>query len=95
MQPSYEVACHAETTALQHSWSIEGWPAGVFPGTPQKARYLIRRNYDELLRAGALSRVGKQIVVLGDRYGRWLQLHTCDVPNYQIAPNRPQGAEAA
>jgi hypothetical protein len=73
---------------VPHSWAIESWPDSVFPGGPSKARYLVRRHHDELLRYGCLSRVGRTLVVLGARYQKWLELHSSSVPGYQIAANR-------
>lgn len=74
---------------IPHSWSIEHWPEHVHPGTPTRARYLVRANRDSLLAAGAISRVGREIVILGGRYSRWLEKNTANVPGYEIAANRP------
>ncbi len=79
-----------KAVAVPHSWSFETWPATVYPGTTSRARYVVRAHRDELIREGALARVGKEIIILGDRYARWLQRHTADVPNYQIAANKPR-----
>ena len=81
-----------KTTPIPHSWSLETWPREVYPCTTSRARYVIRVHRDELIRAGVLSRVGRELIVLGERYAKWLQLHTADVPGYQIAPNRPPQA---
>ncbi len=71
-----------------HSWGIEDWPASVFPHTPSRARYLVRANKDELIAAGALSRVGRELVVLGGKYTKWLEKRAAHVPGYEIAANR-------
>jgi hypothetical protein len=73
---------------IPHSWSIANWPADVHPGTRAGGRYLVRAHRDELFSAGALARVGRELVVLGDRYGKWLQKQTANVPGYEIAANR-------
>jgi hypothetical protein len=56
-----------------HSWDFEHWPPGVYPHSPLRAKYLIRANREALVRAGALTRIGREIVVLGAAYTRWLQ----------------------
>jgi len=75
-------------SSIPHSWTIESWPAGVYPNTASRARYVLRANRDELIAAGVLARVGRELVVLGERYSKWLQIHCADVPGYQIAPNQ-------
>lgn len=80
---------------ISPSWSIESWPSHVFPGTPQRARYVLRAHRAELITCGALARVGKELIVLGDRYQRWLERHTADVMGFDIAPNRARQEEPA
>jgi hypothetical protein len=75
-------------SVIPHSWPIDGWPPGVHPGTPERGRYVVRANKDALLRAGALVRVGRELVILGERYARWLEMQAANVPGYQIAANR-------
>jgi hypothetical protein len=74
-------------TDLPHSWAIENWPADVFPNNSTKGRYLVRMHRDELLACGALSRVGRTLIVLGDGYNKWLRKKAGRVPGYSIAPN--------
>lgn len=78
-----------------HSWDLEHWPQYVYPHTVSRARYLIRSNKDSLMVAGALSRVGREYVVIGERFSRWLEKQASNVPDYQIAANRDQHASAA
>jgi hypothetical protein len=80
---------------MQPSWSIENWPADMWPNTVDRARYVIRANKDSLLAAGALSRVGRELIIFGVRYQRWLERHAANVPDYEIAANvSPARAEA-
>ncbi len=79
---------HKQTAAIPHSWAIQNWPAEVHPGNATKGRYVVRTNRDELMREGALSSVGRELVILGDRYARWLEKRTSAVPGYEIAANR-------
>jgi hypothetical protein len=70
-----------------HSWDLENWPAHVWPHSAQRARYLIRIWKRELIAARALCRVGRQFVLLGVGYSRWLQSHGTRAARYDIAPN--------
>ena len=73
---------------VPHSWAVRDWPLGIFPGSSRSARWLIRCNKPELVAAGALVRVGRQLVVIGSRYSRWLERQASEVPGFDIAPNR-------
>jgi hypothetical protein len=73
---------------LPHSWSLESWPQHVYPHSPGRARYICRAHRNELLAAGALTRVGRDLVVFGAQYQAWLQSQTPRVSDFQIAPNR-------
>jgi hypothetical protein len=58
---------------VPHSWPVSKWPVGVFPNDPGDARNLVRFFRTELLAARALTRVGRRLVVMGDRYDAWLR----------------------
>lgn len=79
-------------TTAPHSWDLEHWPPTVYPHTTCRARYLLRAQRLDLLRAGALVRVGRELVVIGDRYTRWLQTRAADVPEYQSNANSARSA---
>jgi hypothetical protein len=80
---------------LPHSWGFEDWPDGVWPGKA-RARYVVRANRAELMRCGALSRPGRELVVLGAGYAYWLARASDRVEGFDIAPNRSaQDAAAA
>lgn len=87
----------AKAESLPHSWPAKDWPAHVFPGNAQRAKHVLRSNRTELLADGALARVGREIIVFGEGYGRWLARKTGRVDGYEIAPNRtlPETREAA
>ena len=55
-----------------HSWDFDNWPGAVWPNSPHRARWVVRSNRRELIAEGALSRVGKRVVILGQGYSRWL-----------------------
>jgi hypothetical protein len=76
-----------------HSWAIGDWPPFIYPNDPRKGRYLVRANRTALVEAGALIRVGRDLVVLGAGFSKWLAAQSDRVDGFEIAPNRP--AEAA
>lgn len=75
-------------TLIQHSWSIGTWPADVYPHSPERARYLVRANKSELICAGALSRVGRELVIIGERYAKWLERNTARAADFECPANR-------
>lgn len=79
-------------TPIPHSWSIGTWPTDVYPHDPERARYLVRANRNDLVAAGVLARVGREIVVLGQRYARWLERQSGAVPGFQCPANRAEKA---
>ena len=81
-------------TAIPHSWNIKGWPPDVYPSDPGKARYLIRANQDSLTRAGALARIGRELVVIGLPYTRWLQKGASRVTGYNCPANKSRSDAA-
>lgn len=75
-------------SSIPHSWDLEHWPDSVYPHGESRGRYLVRIYRDELIAGGVLTRVGRELVVLGARYSRWLERKTVDVPGFEIAANR-------
>ena len=73
---------------LPHSWRIVDWPRGVSPGGAAAGKYVVRANRDELLALGALSRVGRDLTVLGEGYARFLARKIDRVPGY-VPPGLP------
>lgn len=61
-----------QTPEIPHSWGLATWPPSVYPNDPARARWILRSYRHELLAAGALTRSGKALVVLGRGYARWL-----------------------
>jgi hypothetical protein len=77
-----------QATKVPHSWDIENWPPDVYPNRSSRGRYLVRCHRDELMAAGAVTRIGRDLVVLGAAYAGWLQRNSSRVSGYEIAPNR-------
>jgi hypothetical protein len=67
---------------------------GVYPNTTESAKWLVRVHRDDLLREGAIARVGRELIVFGARYTRWLEKQSSRVADYQIAPNRTEAPAA-
>lgn len=66
----------AQRIVVEHrfgdSWKVRDWPTHVFPGSVKSGRHLVNCNCDSLMKAGALVRIGREPVVLGDEYRKWL-----------------------
>ena len=84
----------ASTNQIPHSWSLKEWPEDYYPNDPSKARYMVRAHRDELTAAGALVRVGRELVIIGAPYVRWLQKKGVEVPGYECGANRDRAAVA-
>jgi hypothetical protein len=82
----------ASKTSPLHSWSIKNWPPDIYPNTPEKGRYVVRAYRDELTRDGALVRVGRELVIIGAAYVRWLQKKGANVPGYDCPANKDRAA---
>ena len=83
-----------EIPAIRHSWTLMGWPTDVYANDANRARYIVRVHRAELLAAGALSRIGRQIVVLGLPYTSWLARHASRVEGFSPAINDTARREA-
>jgi hypothetical protein len=77
---------------LPHDWTIKTWPRDVYPYDGIKARHLLRINQSKLLAAGALTRIGREIVVLGAGYAKWMASNAPRVTDFEVAANRPENA---
>ncbi len=75
------------TQPIPHSWALDEWPSFCYPHRASRARYLIRSHRNELVAAGALTRVGRDLVVLGAGYSAWLSKQSARVDGFEIAPN--------
>jgi hypothetical protein len=80
---------------VPHSWSVPEWPRDVYPHSASRGRYVVRAFRDELVSAGALVRVGRDLVVMGASYSSWLTRQSSNVAGFEIAPNRARDATAA
>jgi hypothetical protein len=77
-----------EAAGAPHSWEFDSWPAEVWPHDSKRGRWVARAYRKQLVAAGALSRVGRCLVVLGAPYTRWLQGRADQVIEFRS--NNPQ-----
>lgn len=82
----------AATSSLPHDWTFPTWPSDVYPYQGTRAKHLVRQNQGALMAAGALTRIGKHLVILGAGYHKWLVSNTPRVESYDVPANRPQHA---
>jgi hypothetical protein len=68
---------------VPHSWGIANWPESIWPNDPDKAQWVVRSNKSELIAAGAISRIGKMKVIIGQPYVRWLERRVTRIADYQ------------
>jgi hypothetical protein len=78
--------------AAPHSWAIETWPTTVYPNTAERARYFVRAHKQELFAAGALTRPGRELVIVGARFCQWLQSQAAKVPEFDNGAARTRRA---
>ena len=78
----------ATNVSFPHSWPIKNWPEDVYPNSPDKARYMVRAYRDELTAASALVRVGRELVIIGTPYVRWMQKKGASVHGYECPANK-------
>jgi hypothetical protein len=79
-------------TTIPHDWTFANWPTDVFPYSGPKGRHVVKQNQLALLRAGALTRIGRCIVIFGAGYSRWLASNAHRVVEFEVAPNLPEHA---
>jgi hypothetical protein len=77
-----------------HSWAIVSWPTSVYPNTAERARYFVRVHRRELFAAGALTRPGRELVVIGSRFVRWLESKAANVGEFDNGAARTRSLEA-
>lgn len=79
--------------AAPHSWSIETWPPHVYPGSTERARYFVRVHKQELFAAGVLTRPGRELVIVGARFCKWLESKVSDVTAFDNGAARTRSPE--
>lgn len=64
----------------------------IWPHTSKRADYICRAYRDELVAAGALVRVGRELVIRLEAYDRWLAKRARMVADYDVPANRDEHA---
>ena len=77
----------AQIPPVPHSWPVSNWPAEVWPNDTAKAHWMVRVHRNELVKMGALARAGRELIILGARYEKWLQRRVAEVLPYQSTAN--------
>lgn len=92
--PRHNAAAAPRPGEVPHSWTLTKWPANVFPGTYADARNLLRFFRPELIKAKAITRVGRRIVVMGSAYDAWLKSRAGEVTEWVPPFARNKGKAA-
>jgi hypothetical protein len=77
---------------MPHDWTLKTWPHDVYPYDRQRARHLLKVHQATLVKAYALTRIGHEIVVLGEGFARWMAANAKRVEEYEVPANRPEHA---
>jgi len=83
------------TSPVPHSWDLRSWEAAaphVWPHNEVAARRILKTRRAELQAAGALTRIGRNLVFLGAGYQKWLASQAPNVTDYDVPMNRPEHA---
>ena len=70
---------------VPHSWELGRWEtnaADVWPHDQKRAAWVVRAYRSELVEHGALTRIGKTLVILGAGYTRWLEQRSHHVAEF-------------
>jgi hypothetical protein len=78
--------------AYPFSWTLKNWPPDVFPGDARRGRSVLRQYQSDLLKAGAVTRIGKHLVIFGAGYEKFLKSQAHRVTQFSVAPNAPEHA---
>jgi hypothetical protein len=78
--------------AAPHSWPVAKWPLYVWPGDPVRGKRFCRTYVDELVAAGALVRMGRDLVVMGGPFTQYMLKQRDAVKDFEVPANRPQHA---
>lgn len=90
-----KLAAPTVTITVPYSWTLKTWARDardVWPFDGTKARHVLRVHQAKLVAAGALTRIGHEIVILGAGYAKWLASHTARVTEYTPTANLPEHA---
>jgi len=75
-----------------HSWPVTKWPAHVWPGDAVRGKRFCRTYVDQLVAAGALVRMGRDLVVMGAPFTDYMRSQAAAVKDFEVPANRPKHA---
>lgn len=73
-----------------HSWGFSNWPWWVWPGDGVKGKRFVRTYEDALFKVGALTRGGRELIVNGEGFTKFLHSQRHRVQNFEVPCNRPE-----
>lgn len=76
------------------SWSLADWPADVYPNDSLRARRVLRVHRKELMSCGAVSRIGRELVVFAEPYIKWVKSKASNVADFKVAANEARKGAA-
>lgn len=82
-----------KVSPLLQSWSLRTWEQQaphVWPGNADLARKILRAHKAELHAAGALCRIGRELIFIGAGYQRWLSSNAHRVTEFDVPMNKPE-----
>jgi hypothetical protein len=86
------VPVRQETVVVPHSWRLVDWPKDIYPGSYVRGRRICRAYRSELVSEGALTRIGRELVVMGAGWSRWMAKQAGKVLEFDVGANRPENA---
>jgi hypothetical protein len=81
-----------EAMPAPHSWGFGSWPPHVWPNDGVKGKRFCRTYEKDLLKAKALVRMGRELVVMGGPFCAYMAKQTAAVRNFEVPCNRPEHA---
>jgi hypothetical protein len=71
-----------------HSWAVKNWPTSVYPGSVSRGRHLVFTYRAQLVECEALTRIGRELVIMGEAYTTWLLSHRDRVVGFKDPPTK-------
>jgi hypothetical protein len=81
-----------EAMPAPHSWGFGNWPAHVWPGDVVRGKRFCRTYQPALMKAKALVRLGRELVVMGGPFTAYMAKQAAAVENFSVPCNRPEHA---
>jgi hypothetical protein len=76
-----------EIMAVPHSWGFSTWPAHVWPNDGVRGKRFCRTFEDQLFKSGALTRGGRELIVIGAGFTKFLHSQRHRVQDFECPAN--------